>query len=77
MRHATINDLPVGRSVDEAIRFTQALQFVEQHGEVCPANWNPGADTMKPAPVGSHEAPRGQRRIRPSTTQPAPGGPLS
>ncbi len=55
VRHATINDLPVGRNVDEVLRVIQAFQFVEKHGEVCPANWNPGADTMKPDPVGSKE----------------------
>ena len=55
VRHATINDLPVGRSVDEAIRVIEAFQFVEKHGEVCPANWKPGEDTMKPDPVGSQE----------------------
>ena len=55
VRHATINDLPVGRNVDEALRVIQAFQFVEKNGEVCPANWNPGADTMKPDPVGSKE----------------------
>jgi peroxiredoxin (alkyl hydroperoxide reductase subunit C) len=55
VRHATINDLPVGRNVDEAIRVIQAFQFVEKHGEVCPANWKPGADTMKPDPVGSKD----------------------
>lgn len=53
VRHATINDLPVGRNVDEVIRVIQAFQFVEKHGEVCPANWKPGADTMKPDPVGA------------------------
>jgi len=53
VRHATINDLPVGRSVDEAIRVIEAFQFVETHGEVCPANWKPGEDTMKPDPEGS------------------------
>ncbi len=53
VRHATVNDLPVGRSVDEALRVIQAFQFVEKHGEVCPANWKPGADTMKADPVGS------------------------
>ena len=55
VRHATVNDLPVGRNVDEAIRVIQAFQFVEKHGEVCPANWKPGADTMKADPVGSKE----------------------
>lgn len=48
----TINDLPVGRSVDEAIRLIDAFQFTEKYGEVCPANWNPGQDTIKADPVG-------------------------
>jgi alkyl hydroperoxide reductase subunit AhpC len=55
VRQATINDLPVGRNVDEVLRLIEAFQFVEKHGEVCPANWKPGADTMKPDPVGSQE----------------------
>lgn len=48
VRQITINDLPVGRSVDETLRLVKAFQFVEEHGEVCPAGWNPGADTIKP-----------------------------
>lgn len=56
VRHATINDLGIGRSVDEAIRVVQAIKFVDEHGgEVCPANWHPGADTMKASPAGSKE----------------------
>ena len=55
VRHATVNDLPVGRNVDEALRVINAFQFVEENGEVCPANWTPGADTMKPDPEGSKE----------------------
>lgn len=55
VRQATINDLPVGRNVDEAIRLITAFQYHEEHGDVCPANWTPGADTMKPDPVGSQE----------------------
>lgn len=47
IRHLSMNDLPVGRSVDESLRVLQAFQFVEQHGEVCPANWKPGDKTMK------------------------------
>ena len=39
IRHMTINDLPVGRNVDEALRLIKAFQYVEKHGEVCPANW--------------------------------------
>ncbi len=48
VRHITINDLPLGRSVDEAIRVLDALQHFEKHGEVCPADWKPGALTIKP-----------------------------
>ena len=55
VRHITINDLPIGRSVDEALRVLDALQFYEKHGEVCPANWKPGGDTIKPNPQGSKE----------------------
>jgi len=42
VRHALVNDLPLGRSVDEAIRVVDALQHFEKHGEVCPANWRKG-----------------------------------
>lgn len=52
VRHAVINDLPLGRSVDEALRVVEALQYVEQHGEVCPANWKPGDEAMKPDQQG-------------------------
>jgi len=48
VRHMVVNDLPLGRSVDEAIRMVDALQYFETHGEVCPANWKPGARTIKP-----------------------------
>jgi len=53
--HLSINDLPVGRSVDETLRLVKAFQFVAQHGEVCPANWQPDAPTIKPDPTGSKE----------------------
>jgi len=53
VRQMTINDLPVGRSVDETLRLVQAFQFTDKHGEVCPAGWKPGAATMKPDPEGS------------------------
>ncbi len=53
VRHVTINDLGIGRSVDEVLRVVQAIQFVDEHGEVCPANWKPGADTITPDPTGS------------------------
>ena len=52
VRHALINDLPIGRSVDEAIRVLDALQFHEEHGDVCPANWHQGEEAMKPTAEG-------------------------
>ena len=55
LRQITINDLPVGRSVDETLRLVQAFQFTDKHGEVCPANWTPGKDTIKPNVQGSKE----------------------
>ena len=55
VRHSVVNDLPLGRSIPEALRVLEALQFVETHGEVCPANWKPGEATMKADPVGSKE----------------------
>ncbi|CAI9717158.1 thioredoxin-dependent peroxide reductase, mitochondrial [Octopus vulgaris] len=55
LRQITINDLPVGRSVDETIRLIKAFQFVEKHGEVCPANWQPDSKTIKPTVDGSKE----------------------
>jgi len=55
LRQATVNDLPVGRSVDETLRLVQAFQFTDEHGEVCPAGWKPGASTMKADPIGSKE----------------------
>jgi len=48
LRQIIINDLPVGRSVDEVKRLVQAYQFTDIHGEVCPAGWKPGDSTMKP-----------------------------
>eukprot|EP00824_Muranothrix_gubernata_P016796 TRINITY_DN34553_c0_g1_i1.p1 TRINITY_DN34553_c0_g1~~TRINITY_DN34553_c0_g1_i1.p1 ORF type:complete len:206 (-),score=66.21 TRINITY_DN34553_c0_g1_i1:79-672(-) len=53
VRQITINDLPVGRSVDETLRLVQAIQFTDKHGEVCPANWKAGDKTMVPDPTGS------------------------
>ena len=50
--HALVNDLPLGRSVDEALRVLDALQFTEKHGEVCPANWREGEDAMAPTAEG-------------------------
>jgi len=55
LRQMTVNDLPVGRDVDETLRLVQAFQFTDEHGEVCPAGWKPGAATMKPDPKGSQD----------------------
>ena len=52
VRHALINDLPLGRSVDEALRVLDALRFHEEHGNVCPANWHEGEEAMKPTAEG-------------------------
>ena len=53
IRHAVINDLPLGRSVKEALRMVDALQFVELHGDqVCPADWQEGEEAMKPTAEG-------------------------
>jgi peroxiredoxin (alkyl hydroperoxide reductase subunit C) len=52
IRHALVNDLPLGRNVDEALRMVDALQFNEEHGDVCPANWREGEDAMKPTAEG-------------------------
>jgi peroxiredoxin (alkyl hydroperoxide reductase subunit C) len=55
VQHAVVNNLPLGRSVDEALRMVDALQFHEKHGEVCPANWKEGEKGMKADPQGSKE----------------------
>ncbi len=47
VRHQVVNDLPLGRSIDEALRMVDALQFFEENGEVCPANWHKGDSGMK------------------------------
>ena len=52
VRHKVVNDLPLGRNVNEALRMLHALQFTEQHGEVCPANWQQGEDAMEPTKEG-------------------------
>eukprot|EP00922_Rhytidocystis_sp_ex-Travisia-forbesii_P005624 GHVS01008174.1.p1 GENE.GHVS01008174.1~~GHVS01008174.1.p1 ORF type:complete len:219 (+),score=34.46 GHVS01008174.1:145-801(+) len=52
LQHALINNLPIGRSVEEAIRTIDALQFHEAHGDVCPANWKKGQKGMKPTAEG-------------------------
>ncbi len=52
VKHQVINDLPLGRNIDEALRIIDAIQYNEQHGEVCPANWNKGDEAMKPTAEG-------------------------
>ncbi len=52
VRHQVVNDMPIGRSVEEAIRVVDALQFTEQYGEVCPANWKKGDKAIKATPEG-------------------------
>lgn len=52
VRHQVVNDLPLGRNIDEMIRMVDALQFTEEHGEVCPAGWNKGKAGMKASPDG-------------------------
>ncbi|XP_075906207.1 thioredoxin-dependent peroxide reductase, mitochondrial isoform X1 [Nelusetta ayraudi] len=55
VKHTSVNDLPVGRCVEETLRLVKAFQFVETHGEVCPASWKPESPTIKPTPEGSKE----------------------
>lgn len=52
VRQETVNDLPLGRSVEETLRLVDALQYVEEHGEVCPAGWQKGKTAMKANPAG-------------------------
>ncbi len=52
VRHQVVNDLPLGRNVDEMLRMIDALQFTEEHGEVCPAGWNQGDKGMTASPDG-------------------------
>ncbi|MFN0065924.1 MAG: peroxiredoxin [Chlamydiales bacterium] len=52
VRHQLVNDLPLGRSVDEALRMVDALIFFEENGEVCPANWQSGEKSMEATPEG-------------------------
>ena len=55
VRHCDVNDLPLGRSIDETIRMVDALQFFEANGEVCPANWKEGDDAMTASTDGVAE----------------------
>jgi peroxiredoxin (alkyl hydroperoxide reductase subunit C) len=51
IKHISMNDLPVGRNIDEVLRLVKAFQYVEEFGEVCPAQWQPGAKTMHADPT--------------------------
>jgi peroxiredoxin (alkyl hydroperoxide reductase subunit C) len=55
VRHCVINDFPLGRNIDDTLRMVDALQYVEKHGEVCPANWEEGKDAMKATRQGVAE----------------------
>ncbi len=55
VRHMVVNDLPLGRNIDEMLRMVDALQFTEEHGEVCPAGWNKGKAGMKASTSGVAE----------------------
>ena len=55
VRHQVVNDLPLGRNVDEMLRMVDALDFHTSHGEVCPAGWNKGDEGMKDTPAGVAE----------------------
>jgi peroxiredoxin 2/4 len=55
VRAQVVNDLPLGRNIDELIRMFDALQHIDKHGEVCPAGWNKGDKGMKASPQGVAE----------------------
>ena len=55
LKHSTINDLNLGRNIDEVLRLLDAIDFSEEHGEVCPANWKKGDKAMKPTTAGLKE----------------------
>ncbi|KAL4424932.1 hypothetical protein ABPG77_009661 [Micractinium sp. CCAP 211/92] len=74
LEHITVNNFPIGRNVDEALRTLQAVQYVAEHGEVCPAGWKPGEKTMVADPeksleyfetVGGEEEEEVQSRLLP------------
>ncbi len=52
VRHQVVNDLPLGRNIDEMVRMVDALQYTEEYGEVCPAGWDKGKADMQPSPEG-------------------------
>lgn len=55
VQHQYVNNLPLGRNIDETLRLVEALQFTEEHGEVCPAGWSKGKAGMKPSTQGVAE----------------------
>ena len=55
VRHAVINDLPLGRNIDEMLRMVDTMLFTNEHGEVCPAGWHKGDAGMKASPKGVAE----------------------
>jgi len=52
LRHMLVNDLPLGRSVDETLRIIDAIDFHRTHGDVCPAGWRKGSEAMTPSSEG-------------------------
>ena len=60
LRQITINDLPVGRDVDETLRLVQAFKFTDEYGEVCPAGWRKGKKAMKATQEGVSKYPSSQ-----------------
>ena len=64
VRSVAINDLPVGRSVDEVLRIVQAFQHHDKHGDVCPAGWTPGAKTMQADPKKSLDYFKGVKDLK-------------
>jgi peroxiredoxin (alkyl hydroperoxide reductase subunit C) len=55
LKHSTINHLDLGRNIDEVLRLLDAVDYTEEHGEVCPANWKKGTKAMKPTAEGLKE----------------------
>ncbi len=63
IRHMLVNDMPLGRNVQEAIRIVDAIRFTDEHGEVCPAGWTPGADTIDPNNANEYFAKAGSATV--------------
>lgn len=67
LRQSTINDLPVGRSVDETLRLIQAFQYHAKHGDVCPAGWTPGQEAMSTSQDGLKKVRRSAAQLTRAT----------